>query len=447
MTSKLAAALLILAAAPLPARAVTLAECVALARKNAPSLGAADADMTRAAQAVREARAALSLTLGLGASYVQNSESQKAVFDLPGVPAALAHQVVTLGSANQVDVRTEAQYTLSSGGRDPALVRAAEAGEQAQRSARAQAEADLILRVSQAYYLEVSAGRLQAAAEEALDAAMSHQKIARARANAGVAPKLDALRADVDVSQREIARVRAREARRMARVELEAAIGANLGPADTLVAPGAPGAGEPDSAAALAAALAARPELRALDQQIVALQEQETAARAGRKPRVGLSGIAEYRGPNKDGNYMNLSDPGLKTYNLQATLGLSMPILDGGLVDARASQLAAQRAGLEARKRDATLGIQSEVRRAFSDLRVAEAVWASNDSRMESATEALRLAGASYREGTATATEVRDAETALADARAEQAQSLMDYWSARARLDHATGTGAAGKEN
>jgi len=55
------------------------------------------------------------------------------------------------------------------------------------------------------------------------------------------------------------------------------------------------------------------------------------------------------------------------------------------------------------------------------------------------AQEALRLAEAGYRGGTSTASDVRDAEAALADARAEEAGSLMAYWIAQAALDHATG--------
>jgi outer membrane protein TolC len=58
------------------------------------------------------------------------------------------------------------------------------------------------------------------------------------------------------------------------------------------------------------------------------------------------------------------------------------------------------------------------------------------------AREALHVAEAGYRGGTANGTDVRDAETALADARADEAQSAMDYWTARASLDHAMGATA-----
>ena len=186
--------------APGVSGALSLDECLARARQNAPALQAAAADVARAEASVRAAQGALRPTLQLGASYVQSNEAPKTVFDIPGAPPALSHQVITLGSSNIVNVKTEARYSLYSGGRDAALVRAAQVGVQAESSARDQAEADLAERVSRAYYRELSAGRLQAAADDALASARSHLAVAEARGRAGVVPKLDVLRARVDVS-------------------------------------------------------------------------------------------------------------------------------------------------------------------------------------------------------------------------------------------------------
>lgn len=157
---------------------------------------------------------------------------------------------------------------------------------------------------------------------------------------------------------------------------------------------------------------------------------------------MNLSATAEYNGPNIESDYWDLTDPGLKTYKLFATLGASMPLFDGGLIRARLQQLLAQRTALVERRRDAELGVRREVEQALSDLRVALAVWPSDTTRVGASREALRLAEAGYKGGTGTATDVRDAEAALADARAEEAESLMDYWIARAALDHATGAAA-----
>jgi outer membrane protein TolC len=224
----------------------------------------------------------------------------------------------------------------------------------------------------------------------------------------------------------------------MTRIELETEIGAPLDSSRALVEPGPP-APLPDAVASIARALRSRPELAAADD---ALQENAwrlEAARAGRKPQVNLTGTAQYLGPNLDEDYWNVRDPGLKTYRLFAGIGLTMPLVDGGLVRARVGEVAADRSALAARRADVALTIRREVEQALSDARVAFTVWQSDSSRVSAAREALRTAAAGYKGGTATGTDVRDAESALADARAEEAESLMDYWIARASLDRAAG--------
>ena len=419
-----------------PARAQTLEQCLALARLHAPSLAAADSRVSRADQAIREARAALSPTLRLSANFVQNSEAQKAVFPLPG---AAAPQAIKLGSATTLDARLEGQLTLYSGGRDAALVRAAQAARAGRLVDRSQADADLVLRVSQAYYRVLAAKRLESAAGDAVRSARAHRATSAARVAAGVAPRLDSLRAQVDLSQRSTALVRSTEAVRLARVELESAIGAPLDSAASLVEPGSPPPELPELAPALERARHDRPEFATLDAALRENQLRFDAARAARRPTVSLNATAQYLGPNRDENYWDPSDPGLRTHRLFAGVGVSMPLFDAGLADARAGEIAADRVGLEARRKETEWGVRRDVEQALSDLRVALDEWQAGSGRVATAREALRIAEAGYKGGTVNATDVRDAESALADARSDEAQSLMDYWTARAAFDHATG--------
>jgi outer membrane protein len=423
-----------------PASGQTLAECLAIARAHAPKIRVAEASVARADEAVREARAALSPTLRLGASFVQNSEAQRTVFAIPGAPGPTA---IKLGSASMLDVRTEAQVPLTQG-RDRALVKAAESARAGQVHGREQAEADLTLRVSRAFYRALAAKRLEAAAAEALQSAQAHRSTSAARVRAGVVPRLDSLQAQVDWATRTSALVRAQESVRMSRVELESEIGAPLDTSRALEEPGPP-LPLPDPTAALARALRVRPELAAADEGLRENAWRIEAARDQRKPQVNLSGTAQYLGPNRDEDYWNVRDPGLKTYRLFAGVGLTMPLYDGGLVRARVGEIQADRSALTARRDDLALGIRREVEQAFSDARVAFTVWQTDSSRVSASREALRIAAAGYKGGTSTGTDVRDAESALADARAEEAQSLMDYWIARASLDRAMGGPTQGR--
>jgi len=229
------------------------------------------------------------------------------------------------------------------------------------------------------------------------------------------------------------------EAIRLARIELETAIGVPLDPAKPLIEPGTPALDMPSDSVALEQGLGDRPELKAYDEALRENAQRARAARAAKSPLVNLNATAEYLGPNRNDAYWELEEPGLKTYKLYAGLGVTMPILDGGLSGARVGALEAQGQGLLAQRKEAELSVRRDVSRALSDLRVALTVWRSDSSRVAAAREASRTAEAGYKGGTSTATDVRDAEAALADARAEEAQSLMDYWVARASLDHAMG--------
>jgi outer membrane protein TolC len=222
------------------------------------------------------------------------------------------------------------------------------------------------------------------------------------------------------------------------RDELEREIGAPLDTSRALVEPGSPN-GLPELGTSVDRALQSRPELAAADEALRENGWRLEAARAARKPEVNLTGTAQYLGPNRFENWWDTEEPGLKTYRLFAGFGLSMPLYDGGLIRAREGEVSADRSALTARRDDLALGVRREVEQALSDARVAFTLWESDSSTVSASREAVRTAAAGYRGGSVTSTDVRAAEAALADARAQEAQSLMDFWIARAALDRATG--------
>ena len=366
-----------------PSVAQTLDECIALARQHAPVMKAMDAGVSRADRAIREARAALSPTMTLRASYVQNSETPKFVVPFLGPGLSSAYKT---GSAGALEVATDARYTLYSGGRNEALVAANQAAREKQLRSREQTDADLALRVSRAFYRVVAAERLETAARDVVTSAEAHRRTSAARVRAGAAPRLDSLQAHVDFAQRTTALFRSSEAVRLARVELDTAIGVPLDPTRALVEPGTPALETPADSALYDEALRARPNLAAFDHAMREADQRVRAARAARSPLVTLNATAAYAGPNRDETYWDLNDPGLKTYKLFAGIGVSVPLLDGGLAGARVGQLEADRAALQAQRDDAALSVRSEVANALSEVRVALAVWRSDSDRVAAAT-------------------------------------------------------------
>ena len=74
--ARLALAVAVLLAGASHARAITLDECLVLARQHAPSIQISDAGVSRAEQAIHEARAALAPTLRVAGSALRRSEAQ-----------------------------------------------------------------------------------------------------------------------------------------------------------------------------------------------------------------------------------------------------------------------------------------------------------------------------------------------------------------------------------
>src|SRR5262249_22457165 len=154
----------------------------------------------------------------------------------------------------------------------------AEAARSGRIHDREQSDADLVLRVSQAFFRLIAAQKLSDAADEAIASARAHRTISAARVRAGAAPRLDSLRASVDLTQRTSAQVRTAEAVRIARVELETAIGAPLPQAASLVEPPRPSSDLPSAEAAIERALHRRPELASLDEALRENRLRQVAA-------------------------------------------------------------------------------------------------------------------------------------------------------------------------
>jgi len=81
-----------------------------------------------------------------------------------------------------------------------------------------------------------------------------------------------------------------------------------------------------------------------------------------------------------------------------------------------------------------------DVYTAYYDLQTAAQQVRTSDELLESATASVRAARARYTGGVGSIVDLLTAQAALADARAQQAQSRWTWAQALARLSHASGT-------
>jgi outer membrane protein, heavy metal efflux system len=248
-----------------------------------------------------------------------------------------------------------------------------------------------------------------------------------ARFNAGTVPKLDVIKAQVDLaSSRNDLIANARDVTN-AQAALNRLIGRSLGAplllADSLTVPPP----LPDLDAVLQKALRVRPE-------IVSLEAQERAAQANSRLVREQAFLPDlFVGASRDAS---VSDP------TWYTVGISMPIpiffwqhAKGDFAETQHRQLE-----LAATLRDTRAAVGQDVRNAFAtaDAAQRQAVFI-RDQLLPSARDAYRVASVSYSLGGLSALDVLDARRSLLDAESQYADALAAANSARSDLERAAG--------
>lgn len=299
--------------------------------------------------------------------------------------------------------------------------------------------ADTLLEVRRAYY-DVLLAQQQIVVQQASVRLLTEElQNTTRRFEAGMVPRFDVLRAEVEVANARPKLIRAENAHRTAKNDLATLLGYNI-PAtvaedipiiltDKLEA-------EPynvDLSTAIAQGMARRPELGALRKTAALRREEIASAKSAYRPVVGIfAGYGARNSRFRKDFFSDLAGP-------LAGVEFNWDIYDGSLTRGKVLQAKAlyEKAGVKLD--DAMRRVQFDVRTAYSGFNEAREVLESQKKVQEQAEEALRLAIARYDAGTGTQLDVLNAQTSLTEARTTQIQALHDYMVARARLQRAIG--------
>jgi len=183
-----------------------------------------------------------------------------------------------------------------------------------------------------------------------------------------------------------------------------------------------------DEGSAIDIAMRARPDLRAADEQIRAVEQQVTAIKAERLPSLSAFGDYGYIG----------KDRLLGTYDWGVQV--SIPIFDGLRREGRIEESKALANEIDVRRRDLRQQAAIEVRGALLDL-------ASAREEADAVREALRLAQQEvaqaqerFRAGVAGNADVITASLSLNSARTQAVDALSSYQGAKVALARAVGS-------
>jgi outer membrane protein TolC len=397
---------------------LTLEEALRLARANNRDLAIARESIAQASADVGRARALLLPSVALQGRYTRND--REAGFDLGGF-------AVTLQEREQLDGSATLTVPLLVAPAYPALS-AAKRGREASEASFEATSSELLLGVAQAYYAAAGADELLAARKNAVEVTARTLRDARTRLAAGAASQVDVTRAELATVQAEQAVTEAAGARDAAYRGLATLI---LLREPFTVAPGTRAAPAPASAQELtAAALRTKPELRALERSVSALDAQLASNAWSWAPTVAAFATA------RQSSVAGMT--GEKEAWL-AGIQLDWKLFDGGTRSADRSDLQSQRRAADtqlARERDA---LADEIADRARAVETKKSALAAAERGLALAEETLATVRVQYAAGAVTQIELLQAQDARVASEVSLAQARFDLAMADLSLQQSAG--------
>jgi outer membrane protein len=401
----------------------TLADCIAIAIAQHPSLRAATASVQAGGQRVREAVS--SYLPQITGAYTATRQRSSAV-----QRTSSQSQGGLLGGANTFNFyNTGLSFTqlLFDFGQTLNSIRAAQASEQSLEADFTTQKDTVILNVKQAYFNVLATRRLLGVADETVRQNQKHLEQAQARFTVGLAAKFDVTQAQVQLAQAELNQVTARNNVAVARETLRNALGSTTPLDFDIVDTFDVHTVQITEDKALSIAYDQRPELQSIQAQERSTIEQIAALQKNYLPNVTSNGRYQW----------SASDYPLQpSWNVGATVNLS--IFNGGLTTAQVGEQEANLANLKYNEEVERQNIALEVRQDVLNLQQSLESIRVSEKGLQQARENLELAEGRYKTGVGNIIEVTDAQASLTTAEANYVQALYNYKTSVAALEKAT---------
>lgn len=290
----------------------------------------------------------------------------------------------------------------------------------------------LFLGAIQAYYqTRASQAALDAALESERAAKQSHDA-AEARYQAGNATPADKLQARTAWSQAVLNRITAAGNQKKAQGALAKLLGLEASRPLTLEAAAetrVPQGFERDVEQLIEEAKRRRPDLAAAAAQLKAAEASADAARAARYPTVSLNASTT-----------QVDSAGLTSRGSSLGVSVNVPLFTGFAPTYRVRAAEAQVEAQQSRLEQLSLQVALDVWNAYQNLLTATQSLRTTADLLDSAEQSGRVALGRYQAGVGNMLDVLNAQSALAAARQQRIQSLLDWNVGRAALAQAMGS-------
>ncbi len=397
---------------------LTLREAIDQALGRSPQTAEASADVRAADAAAGMARTALlprlsateDISRGDDPVYVFGSRLRQQEFTQSDFSLNSLNRPAPI---NNFATRLSGQWMLFDWFATEKRIRGARLAAAGANSMTGAASQRVVLQVVQGYQAVLYAQRQADLARSEQETAEALLRDAQSRVKAGTAIESDLLAAQVNLAERQQDRIAAEGGVDDAWAALEAAMGGGFAVRPALTPMQAKSFPDGDLDQDIQAALRARPDLKALQQQSASQQQAVKAARSDFLPRVSAYG---------DWEMDRQTFAGSGGDNWVAGAQLNLDLLPLGK-RARLEEAQAADRKLAAQEQAVELEIRLAVNRAFTGHQTAERMVVTAQASMEQSAEGLRILRNRYDAGLATMTDLLRAEDA-------QRRSRNDYWRA-----------------
>lgn len=348
--------------------------------------------------------------------------------------ASQSHSFGDAGAADTTSARLSAGWLLYDFGARSANKRQAEQVLEALQATRENTTQKIMQQAVDAYYAWYAADEALTAARASEEAARETLRATETRQKVGAGTLADVLQARTALSQATLGVIQRDGTREIARGTVAQALGLPAPSGLTLVPPPAtlPDDLQPPAFESLAEALPERrPDLRAQKLTVEASRASRDNVNAQDRPTISLSasdGLSRQSGAGS--GFREAGSVGIS---------VSVPLFAGGRYRAQEEIAERQVEQAELDYERLVLSASSELWTAWQGVRTTAATVEASQAVVASAGEAHRAALARYKAGLGSLIEVLNAQSALADARQQEAATRFNWHRARISLIKSSG--------
>ena len=404
-------------------RVLTLDEALRTARTTHPQLGVSRAQTEVADARADESRAALLPQLSGTAGYRRTTSNYA---PNPGSAGGINPGSSNFDTFNYYNFGLSANQLIYDFGQTTGKWSAARINARAQGASEVRSVQQVAFNLRAAYYNAAATHALVKVAQDGLANQEAHLVQAQGFVRAGTQPEIALAQALTNRATARVQLITAQNGYDVAKAQLNQAMGVE-GPIDydveATAAEPVPGE-ESTTEDLLPLALKARPDLRALAEQVRAQEATISATRGGYGPALGASTALTDQGPALDS----------MAWNWNAALTLTWQIFGGGITKQQVREANATASVLRGQYEIQRQQIRLDLEQARLAVRAAKASEEATHEAVVNAREQLRLAEGRYQAGVGNMIELGDAQVAMSTAAAQEVQAHFGLATARAQL-------------